>query len=167
MQSIIKSHNTKVLEKQTETPENETDNCNCRNKEACPLGGNCLSKCMVYKATVTSESREKVYYGMCEGDFKARYRNHIKSFNNERYKNETSLSTHIWSLKTQALAYDIKWLIVQQAKPYSCGSHFCNLCLTEKFYILTSKSEDLLNKRSEIISKCRHRRKFLLSNPRL
>ena len=37
-------------------------------------------------------------------------------------------------------------------------------CLAEKFHILTSKNNGLLNKRSELISKCRHVNKHLPTN---
>ena len=37
----------------------------------------------------------------------------------------------------------------------------CNLCLEEKIYILKYKYPDkLLNKRSELIARCRHKTKF-------
>ena len=39
------------------------------------------------------------------------------------------------------------------------------LCLHEKLYIATYyDQEELLNKRSELASKCRHEKKFLLAN---
>ena len=39
----------------------------------------------------------------------------------------------------------------------------CNLCLEEKIYILIYKWPDkLLNKRSELIARCRHKTKFKL-----
>ena len=40
----------------------------------------------------------------------------------------------------------------------------CDLCLTEKMIIARSDPKKLLNKRTELICKCRHRNKFLLSN---
>ena len=39
----------------------------------------------------------------------------------------------------------------------------CNLCLEEKIYILLYKWPDkLLNKRGELIARCRHKTKFKL-----
>ena len=38
----------------------------------------------------------------------------------------------------------------------------CDLCLAEKFEITNYPGKNLLNKRSEIIAKCRHRRKLQL-----
>ena len=40
--------------------------------------------------------------------------------------------------------------------------HKCHLCLTEKLYLVRAKKPSLLNKRTELISKCRHVNKFYL-----
>ena len=48
------------------------------------------------------------------------------------------------------------------ATPYKCGTRRCDLCLTEKYVIAHADQEHLLNKRTEIISKCRHRNKYLI-----
>ena len=50
------------------------------------------------------------------------------------------------------------------AKPYKCGTRRCDLCLTEKCVIASADQEHLLNKRTEIISECRHRNKYLIKN---
>ena len=105
-----------------------------------------------------------VYIGQTENDFKTRYRNHKTSFTNLNYENEIALSKLIWSLNNNNKKYEVKWEILDQTTPYKCGTRRCNLCLLEKYYILTYKEKDLLNKKSELISTCRHRRKFLLSS---
>ena len=50
MNSYTYMHNHKVL---NDKP-NETDinNCNCRNKDTCPLPNSCQTKCMVYQANI-------------------------------------------------------------------------------------------------------------------
>ena len=40
----------------------------------------------------------------------------------------------------------------------------CNLCLVEKYFIILKPDLSSLNKRNELLSSCRHRRKYLLSN---
>ena len=50
------------------------------------------------------------------------------------------------------------------ATSYKCGARRCDLCLTEKYVIAHADQEHLLNKRTESISKCRHRNKFLIKN---
>ena len=104
------------------------------------------------------------YFGLTEGQFKTRYRNHLKTFNNPIYKAETELSKLIWFLKEQDKQFGIKWRIVSKAKSYQCGSRRCDLCTTEKLYIAMANPKTCINKRDEIVSKCRHRRKHKLSN---
>lgn len=161
MGSIIKQHNDRVLNRVTG---NETRPCNCRDKPNCPMDGQCLSKCIVYKAVVEANNTNSTYYGVCEGEFKSRYNNHTKSFRLRKYENDTELSKCIWSLKDNNTEYAIKWSIVSKAIPYKCGSRRCDLCLAEKVAIVRSEPKGLLNKRTELISKCRHRNKYVIGN---
>ena len=55
------------------------------------------------------------------------------------------------------------WSILDHATAHINGADRCNLCLTEKFHIITSQAK-LLNKKSELIPKCRHENKYYLSN---
>ena len=60
---------------------------------------------------------------------------------------------------------NLSWEIMRQAVPYSNISKRCLLSLHEKLAIaLYPNPEELLNKRSETISKCHHLNKFLLMN---
>ena len=107
---------------------------------------------------------ETTYIGAAE-DFKARYRNHIKSFNNIRYEKDTELSKLIWNLKLNNQNYTIKWKILKYTSGYNKANKLCSLCTHEKLEIIKFKSKaNLLNKRSELVSKCRHSNKFLLAN---
>ena len=45
---------------------------------------------------------------------------------------------------------------------YKLNTKMCSLCLNEKLEIARYKGRNLLNKRSEIINKCRHQNKFAL-----
>ena len=80
-------------------------------------------------------------------------------FRNRGYEKETELSKYIWKLKDQGEDFTIKWSVAAKTSPYICGS---NLCLTEKLLIAKADPRTLLNKRSEIVSKCRHLNKFTL-----
>ena len=75
-----------------------------------------------------------------------------------------SMERAIWDLKEQRKAHDICWSIAATAPAYNPNSKTCHLCLMEKTLILTSDHPYPLNKRTELLSKCRHRRKYLLSN---
>ena len=59
----------------------------------------------------------------------------------------------------------LKWSIVKSVPSYLNISKKCLLCLHEKLDIVNFEDQDhLLNKRSELISKCRHAIKYLLRN---
>ena len=59
----------------------------------------------------------------------------------------------------------LKWSIVKSVPSYSNISKKCLLYLHEKLEIINFEDQDhLLNKRSELISKCRHANKCLLRN---
>ena len=75
--SIITSHNTRIIRK-SQPHDISAEICNCRNKHECPLQNKCMSKDIVYKATISTDTKH--YIGMTSYTFKERYRNHIKSF---------------------------------------------------------------------------------------
>ena len=58
--------------------------------------------------------------------------------------------------------YTIDWLIAMKAHPQICGTRKCDLCLCEKLMIARANSASLLNKRNELVSKCRQLNKFTL-----
>ena len=158
--SAIKSHNTRILEEKTKEPEGRT--CNCRTND-CPLQGHCLATNIVYQAVVSTQDKAMTYIGLTEPPFKTRYGNHLYSFRNENRKTSTELSKYIWELKESKTPYNIAWSIVKHATPYTNVSKRCDLCTTEKLIILTADKRSLLNKRPEIVSKCRHQNKFYLA----
>ena len=103
-----------------------------------------------------------------KGTFKQRYNGH--KFNLEhRESKHTTLSAKYWQLVDEDLNPRISWRISHKAHAYqpgkTCG---CDLCLTEKVVILLGhdgpekipRSTILLNKRTELLQKCRHKRKF-------
>ena len=141
----------------------EISNCNCRNKNSCPLEGDCKERNIVYQAEVTTPQSKETYIGLCDTTFKERYRNHTCSFRNERYKNATELSKYIWSLKNRKINYDIRWRKIRQARSYSNINKKCNLCLCEKYFIICKPEMSTLNHRNEMTSICRHSKKFLLN----
>ena len=141
MASITKSHNAKLMKPASGNSISHTSEatCNCRNKDHSPLNGNCTKSCIVYQATITSGKQSNVYFGSCSTTFKARFNNHTSSFS--RFNT-----------------------VVKQATPFRSGAKACGLCLAEKLQIMQAKPGPLLNKRSELVSKCWHKAKFLLKN---
>ena len=135
----INAHNREILRN---TPSKNTKHCNCQQKENCPMKGACLKESLVYYATISCSDK-----------------NHC---NVPLYKHDTKLSTEYWNLKTKQLNPRISWKIKGIYKSYNPTSKRCNLCLTEKLEILDDPDKNLLNKRSEIISQCRHKNKYRL-----
>lgn len=157
----ISAHNKSILENCPRTPEKA---CNCRSKTTCPLNGKCLTPNVIYQATVECDRGKETYIGLTADQFKSRFRNHTASFKDKRKKNATELSKHIWNLKDNNIDFTLTWKIVARASPYSNTSKRCNLCLTEKYFIMCRPNTCTLNKRNELASACRHASKFLLKN---
>ena len=95
IKTIISNHNKAQINKSTRTND-QTKNCNCRKSTACPMDGNCSMESVIYQAEVTTPNTKETYIGLCDTTFKLRYRNHVCSFRNERYKHATELSKYIW-----------------------------------------------------------------------
>ena len=87
---------------------------------------------------------------------KTRDRNHLKSLRNEQYKHKTELSKHVWNLKKENRQFLIRWAIVKQTPAGRNGKRNCALCLEEKLMIMKGRSKNILNRRSEMFTKCRH-----------
>ena len=152
MERIIKKQNQKILNTNQTTP---IHGCNCREKTTCPLEKNCFIPSIVYsaKVTTTEDLIGKNYIGLTEG-----------SFRNRHYDNSTELSKFMWHLKDNKSDFEIKWSILTSAGAYSNKSKRCNPCLAEMFFIIEAEKSTLLNKRSELVSNCRHENKFYLMN---
>ena len=162
LERLITKHNKGVLARNN-TPRNETGTkCNCRVPSDCPLSGSCLESAIIYKAEVSSSQGTKTYIGSTETSFKQRYANHKQSLEKRAKSTQTSLSKYVWELKDQQIEHSIKWQIIKRSSPYKCGSRYCDLCISEKFFILTADPLACINKNSELMQKCRHRNKFKL-----
>ena len=87
---------------------------------------------------------------------------YIASFKHRTHRKQTELSNLIWDLKDKNINYKLTWKLITQAQPYKPGKITCNLCLCEKYNILINKN--LINRKSELLNKCPHRRKYLTYN---
>ena len=147
---IIDNHNKRILHSSyspyTKDNKDSTTNktCNCRQKNNCPLNGNCLRSSVVYQATVTrnDNNTSETYIGLTE----------TASFRHAKHKNSTELSKHIWTLKNDNIDYSISWRVLSSSSPYNSSSKRCNLCLKEKFLIICRPDLSSLNKRNELVS---------------
>ena len=157
--SIISSHNKKIL-----YSDNTEYGCNCNDRNKCPLDNKCLTPRIVYRADVTNDQtqEQKFYYGISDTPFKERYENHKKSFRHKEYSTEPDLAKYCWELKDKGAVPTVKFSIAKCVKGKSLINN-CSLCLSEKLFIIRSLDDvNMLNKKSEFISKCRHINKRLL-----
>ena len=163
--NIINSHNRKILQKSNA---NTAQACNCKKFE-CPVKDQkltCRTESVIYEATVKAEDNseeEKTYIGLTGMEFKQRHYQHRHDFQNENKRESTELSKHIWKLKDKNINYNIRWKIIKQVPKIKNGNQMCRLCITEAAIIMKSKI-GRLNKRTEVMNKCRHTNKFLLKN---
>ena len=134
----------------------------CRNKDKCPLDNKCLTSRKVYNAQVITNNVTKNYIRLTERTFKQRFSQHKATFKHRKYTKSTELSKYIWKLRENNQDFNIKWTIISRAIPYNNISKRYDLCLTEKLMIIAANPDRILNKRSELICKCRHETKFYL-----
>ena len=164
--AAINAHNKSII---FERKPLERGGCNCqrgRYRNNCPLQGECLSENVLYEATVTSDLPnygERHYKGVTKGPWKERLGNHVKDFGDKKYEKSTALSKEIWRLKDANANYNISWRIIKQHNAYIPATKRCILCINEKFEILENIGPNQLNQRSELISTCRHRHRYKLS----
>ena len=121
---------------------------------------------VIYRADVTNEanSYQKFYFGLAETTSKERYNNRKRDVRDIKYQYNTELTKYIWNLKNDSIQYNIHWKVVD--KVYGNASlKMCKLCLIEKVWIINHINDNnMLNKKSEFINKCRHLKKFLLKH---
>jgi len=162
IKTIINNHNKKSLN----SPVDNQQMCNCRNPNQCPLDNKCLTKSLIYQATVTTDNHRPpaTYIGLTENTFKIRFNNHTASFQHPQKRTNTELSKYIWNLKESNIRYTINWKVIKRAKSFNPATKRCNLCLWEKYYILCRRNMSTLNRRNELISTCRHATKYMLGN---
>ena len=77
MNNVIQKHNSEIMK----DPAPSTD---------CPMDGNCLFECLIYRTSVNTTTN-KYYYGTCENTFKERCNNHKCSFRNKSHEKNTEL----------------------------------------------------------------------------
>ena len=168
---IINSHNNELINKFRNRVNNNNINskkieCNCKSRSDCPMNGLCNLDNVVYQAIIypKEDINDKKYYtGISYTTFKIRYGNHKFSFSHEHQKNQTALSKHYRGLKVKGLTPEIQWSILRRSSTPKSFDSSCNLCLEEKIHILLfPEPKTLLNKRNELIARCRHRVKFKL-----
>ena len=108
--------------------------CNCRQKNSCPLDCKCLTKCFVYKTTVTETTlnNQETYIRLTANKFKTRFNLLRSSFKLEHKRTSTTFSEHVLTLKNKIISFNIKWEVLKKMKPFAPSDKVCKLCLQEK-----------------------------------
>ena len=174
---ILKSHNRQILHPEQKL---QLKGCDCeegRNGRECiEENSHCLTENVCYlgkldyeithPVTRTQVKIKKKYFGLTQNSFKSRHSGHKTSFKHPKYKTQTRLSRAIWRLKESnpPIPFKLKFSILKLARAYTRESRNCHLCAVEKTFIAFSDPSSMLNLRSELLNKCRHRRKHLLFN---
>ena len=113
-----------------------------------------------------SSGRTKVYIGATQQPIKNRIAQHRLSFRHERYKESTTLAKHVWDIKNKHKKEpNVRWRIICKAPSHDGSERQCMLCLQEKLKIAEfDDPEKLLNSRSKLTNRCRHKNKHALFN---
>ena len=88
----------------------------------------------------------------------------LKTFHNIKCQTDTELSNKYWNIISTKKTLNIFSEMLGIRKSYNESSKLCFLCLNEKLAIVLHKDDNMLNKRPEVISKCRQRNKYALAN---
>ena len=164
MKDIIARHNAKVMRRSEEGGRAAPPGCNCQGgAQNCPLNGQCLIQSLVYRADVRVGANVKHYIGQTSNTFKTRWNGHKSDTRCGRSR--TGLNSYLIELKSRGEFPDsITWSKVAGSLPRKRGGKICSLCNDEKVFIAINHNEDSLNDRSEMMSRCRHRDRLMLSN---
>ena len=157
MACIIKSHNKNIT---TQTTENTTKSCDCRDKENCPLKGNCQETSIIYNAEVIPKTTPtNPTYALDWQNTHARSDFPTTSIPSDTKNTKTAQNfpstSEVWKIETKNMTS----LGQSQTMPPPIPTKG-----REKLSIIKANKSSLLNKTSELISKCRHENKYYLKN---
>ena len=105
MQVLIKGENKRKLHAENQS----IKQCSCPKKAECSLGGECLSKDIVYQAIATSDNKTETYFRLTATAFKSGLENHRASLKSKSKCNATELSKYIWQLKESNCNHFLNW----------------------------------------------------------
>ena len=167
VEQILNRHNKRLLNtEEKDQGQRNTNLCNCKVKTSCPVDNKCLTESVIYKATVEPPTGGICeYIGLTDNTFKTRYNLHKHTFKNQSKRSATALASYIWDSGIQE-SPPIKWTILKECRRYTPGQKTCQLCLSEKLFIVKNlNNPSSLNKRSDIGNKCYiHRKKHFLNH---
>ena len=144
------------------TIQNPQNDCiNHRRGQNCPVEGNICNRINnINNSEIKCDTISYNYIGMSAPPLRLRVATHIQSLKNTNSKNQTELSKKCKELASENIKYDIIFKLIENKPTYTPERKKCDLCISESYHILFSSLENIINKKSEITNKCRHRSRF-------
>ena len=160
---ILKDSNKKFFGASDNNMDNNKDCVGHRKGAQCPVVNNiCNRKDNVYLAEVRTGSKLYNYIGISAPPLRLRVATHLQSLKTEN--NQTELSNKCKDIAEKGGRYELTFKLLENKASYTPEAKICQLCNAEKFQIIFSNLENLINSKKEITSTCRHRSKFKLCN---
>ena len=78
------------------------------------------------------------------------------SHDTNKDRTATRLSSLVWSLKDEGTEHSVSWSILARAPAFTPVTGQCNLCNTEKWFIMERPGTASENKKHELFNHCRH-----------
>jgi hypothetical protein len=132
MAQAVVGHNSTI--KRKDRPLVEQHGCNCRGRpKTCPVGGKCLTSCVVYEATVT-ETQSGIWVtntGITSKSFRGKLYEQNADMRKLDGRSKTCLSAHTWSLKDDGIDFNVTGKLKDRATAFNPITKQCRICLKE------------------------------------
>ena len=157
MKNVINTHNKIIIKP---PKDNIARTCNCTKKHQRPFNDKRLTNTKQVSHQTKKIQKQKFIMALVKQHSSSDMQTiHKQTFNNIKNQTDTELSNEYWNINLASKTSNISWEILGTHKSYNQSSKRCLLCLNEKLAIALHKNDNMLNKRSEVMSKCRHRSK--------
>ena len=113
---------------------------NCKEKNICTFEGNCLVKNDVFMAKEKTQANTSSYLDMSDNNFRTSYYDHLRSFKNRAYTNETELFKYLRKLKEREVERTITWENLRRSSSCPRRSGLCNLWPDENVEMLLNQA---------------------------
>ena len=166
MAAVIRQHNGTIINSQPSASDNagSASKCKCRVKVKCPMNGECLVQSVVTgPLSVLRTPRRATLASPLRRSSSASTRTALDAPPPVPTLH-SSVELCMVFLKDQDIVFDIKWTVLRKAASYRNTMRRCNLFIAEKLEIMKADRDRSLNRRSELVSECRHENQFYLCN---
>ena len=99
-------------------------------------------------------------FSIVQTSSRQRCASHLQSFNDKYNEKDTELSKHFWRIKDSNFTTPFIWNIKQECLPSKLQIKKCHLCLNQIIKIASYTQNNLLNKKTKLITKCHHQNEY-------